>query len=522
MTALEPGASDVLTVGPTVSPRATAFLASKPAPTITVGLEVFVHEVIAAIATDPVRMDPRTAPIRRPIAGYGSSAIESGSGAAESASCSRSPPRAYEGGSLAGNESADATSTTPSIGPGPPAHRPVRQVRSGSSPRKSSLSASSGTRSCGRRGPATDGTTDARSSSRSASKSRDDARITPEALLLRVAFDQGHAIVGTPRQPEVSERLVIDREERGRRPELGAHVADRRSIGERQAGQAIAGEFDEGADDTISAQLLGHDQDEVSGGRTLRQLTVKTHADDPRHRHVERLAEQHGLGLDPADAVAQNTEPIDHRRVRVGPDERVRERNAAALIGAIGDDRGQVLQVDLVDDPGSRWDDPQALESGLGPAQQLVALTISLVLALDVEGERARCPESVDLHRVVDDEVSRHQWIDLGRIAAKVGDGVSHSSQVDDRGHAGEVLEDDPGRHERDLRIGLATWPPPGEDLDVGRTSPGPGRRAAERSRAGCATLPARDRRRADRPRPPVGNSQETPARGSSWRPNGS
>jgi hypothetical protein len=42
-----------LTVGPTVSPRATAFLASKPAPTITVGLEVFVHDVMAAIATEP-------------------------------------------------------------------------------------------------------------------------------------------------------------------------------------------------------------------------------------------------------------------------------------------------------------------------------------------------------------------------------------------------------------------------------------------------------------------------------------
>jgi hypothetical protein len=42
-----------LTVGPTRRPRATAFLASRPAPTMTVGLEVFVHEVIAAIATDP-------------------------------------------------------------------------------------------------------------------------------------------------------------------------------------------------------------------------------------------------------------------------------------------------------------------------------------------------------------------------------------------------------------------------------------------------------------------------------------
>ena len=56
MTAREPGASEVLTVGPTRSPRATALRASSPAPTITVGLEVLVQDVIAAMATEPVRM----------------------------------------------------------------------------------------------------------------------------------------------------------------------------------------------------------------------------------------------------------------------------------------------------------------------------------------------------------------------------------------------------------------------------------------------------------------------------------
>ncbi len=40
-------------MGETRSPRATALRASSPAPTITVGLDVLVHEVMAAIATDP-------------------------------------------------------------------------------------------------------------------------------------------------------------------------------------------------------------------------------------------------------------------------------------------------------------------------------------------------------------------------------------------------------------------------------------------------------------------------------------
>src|SRR3954454_7197830 len=53
MTTLDPGASEVFTHGLTDSPRSTAFLASSPAPIITLGLEVFVHDVIAAMTTWP-------------------------------------------------------------------------------------------------------------------------------------------------------------------------------------------------------------------------------------------------------------------------------------------------------------------------------------------------------------------------------------------------------------------------------------------------------------------------------------
>src|SRR5664279_410449 len=54
VTAREPGARLVLTVGGTVRPRATAFRASRPAATMTVGLDVLVQLVMAAMATEPV------------------------------------------------------------------------------------------------------------------------------------------------------------------------------------------------------------------------------------------------------------------------------------------------------------------------------------------------------------------------------------------------------------------------------------------------------------------------------------
>jgi hypothetical protein len=53
VTTVDPGASEVLTQGLDSKPRSTAFLASRPAPIITEGFDVFVQLVIAAITTRP-------------------------------------------------------------------------------------------------------------------------------------------------------------------------------------------------------------------------------------------------------------------------------------------------------------------------------------------------------------------------------------------------------------------------------------------------------------------------------------
>ena len=182
------------------------------------------------------------------------------------------------------------------------------------------------------------------------------------------------------------------------------------------------------------------------------------------HRLVERLPEQDRLGLDAADAVAEHPERVDHRRVRVGPDERVREGDPVAL----GDHGRQELEVHLVDDAGAGRHDPQVAERGLCPAQQLVPLTVALVLALDVEREGIARAEAVDLDRMVDDEVGRHERVHSGRVPAKIRHGVAHRCQVDDGGDTGEVLEDDPRRHERDLCLRHDTGAPRRQRLDIG------------------------------------------------------
>ncbi len=53
MTTFEPGASEVLTHGLLVRPFSTALRASRPAPSMTAGLEVLVQEVMAAMTTAP-------------------------------------------------------------------------------------------------------------------------------------------------------------------------------------------------------------------------------------------------------------------------------------------------------------------------------------------------------------------------------------------------------------------------------------------------------------------------------------
>src|SRR5579884_1706992 len=106
MTTLDPGASDVFTHGLRVRPRSTAFLASSPAPTITNGLEVLVHDVIAATTTAPwsISTSSPSSVIRAGLVGR---RPPWSPGAPAGSSCA--PALVIDGGSLAGNDSFDAS-----------------------------------------------------------------------------------------------------------------------------------------------------------------------------------------------------------------------------------------------------------------------------------------------------------------------------------------------------------------------------------------------------------------------------
>ena len=212
----------------------------------------------------------------------------------------------------------------------------------------------------------------------------------------------------------------------------------------------LAVELHELAHYAVGSEHLGDGENEVGGRDALLQGAGQLEAYDLGDEHIVGLAKGDGLGLDAPDAPAEDAEAVDHGGVAVGPDERVRHRHAVL------DDHTlrQVLQVDLVDDPRGRRHDREVVEGLLAPLQELVALAVALELALGVELQGRRRSEGVDLDRVVDNQVGRHERVDLPRISAHVLHRAPHRRKVDDRGHPGKVLHDDPGR-----QIGQA--PPP-------------------------------------------------------------
>ena len=119
-------------------------------------------------------------------------------------------------------------------------------------------------------------------------------------------------------------------------------------------------------------------------------------------------------------------------------------------------------------DAGARRHDAEVGEGALPPFQELVALAVALVFALDIELEGARVAEFVHHDRVVDDEIDGVQRVDLLRVAAERDHGVAHRGEVHHRRDAGEVLHQHAGRAVGDLAgVAAALRGPFREGADV-------------------------------------------------------
>ena len=293
------------------------------------------------------------------------------------------------------------------------------------------------------------------------------ARVVPHPLRLGVGLHQRQLVLVAARQPQIVDGDLIDRENRCGGTELRAHVAQRGAVGQRHLGHALTVELDELADHAVLAEHVGDGQHDVGGGYAGLDLPGQLEADDAGDEHGDRLAEHRRLGLDAADTPAEHAEAVDHRGVAVGADTGVGVGHLGAVALADHDGASQVLDVDLMHDAGAGGDDLEVVEGALAPAQKLVALAVALVLDLDVAFERVGAAEDVHDDGVVDHELSGGQRIHLVDVPAQVTDRLAHGGQVDDAGHAGEVLHDHAGRRELDLDARVGRRVPIGDRVDV-------------------------------------------------------
>jgi hypothetical protein len=273
----------------------------------------------------------------------------------------------------------------------------------------------------------------------------------PHALRLGVLAHERDLLRTASGELEITQRLVVDRKDRARAAELRRHVGDGRAIGERQRSETVAKKLDELVDDALLAQHLGDGQHEIGGRCSGRQCAFEPEPDHLWNQHGDRLPEHRGFRLDAADAPAQHAEPVDHRRVRIGADQRIGERAANTVLLVGKDDAGQVLEIDLVHDAGVGRHDAEVAECGLTPAQERVTLAVALELDGVVAQQRIGRAVLVDLHRVVDHELRGRERVDLLRFAAELDHGFAHGREVDDGRYSGEVLHDHARRRKRDL-----------------------------------------------------------------------
>ena len=290
-------------------------------------------------------------------------------------------------------------------------------------------------------------------------------------LLLHVPLDERHLLRRAAREPQVGEGFVVDRKEAHRGAVFRSHVGDRGPVGERHPGEAAAEELDELPNHALLPQDLGDGEHEVSRGGTRRQVAGEFEADHLRQEQRECLAEHHRFGLDAPHAPANHAKTIDHRRVAISADECVGDGHLRPalprVIIAKEHAAGEVFEVHLMHDADRRRHHAEVAEGLLAPAEKGIPLGIAAKLDVDVLLERVVRAEEVDLHRVVDDEVDRHERIDLPRIAAKSLHGGPHGGEIDHAGHAREVLEHHARRLERDLLLSRLRGVPRSERANV-------------------------------------------------------
>ena len=151
----------------------------------------------------------------------------------------------------------------------------------------------------------------------------------------------------------------------------------------------------------------------------------------------------------------------------VGADKRIRIGDRFAVF-FLGPNRlGEIFEIHLVADTGPRRHGAEVIESRLAPAQELITLLVALIFQFHIQLERVLGAEIVDHHRVVDDQIDRHERVDLFRVATELDRRVAHGRKIDDCGNAGKILHEHARGPVGDLVRGFSFLQPLGAGNNV-------------------------------------------------------
>ena len=192
----------------------------------------------------------------------------------------------------------------------------------------------------------------------------------------------------------------------------------------------------------MRTQQRGHVQREVGGGHPSLQPAFEANADHPWHLHRQRLAQHRRLSFDAADAPAEHAQRVDHRRVAVGTDQRVRPGDRRAAVDRLRHLHhfGKELQVDLMQDTAARRHHAEVRQALLRPPDEPIALCVAPEVDLEVEARRIRTGVVLHGDRMVDHQVDRYHRIHPRRIAAERSHRIAHGREVGQRRQAGRVV----------------------------------------------------------------------------------
>ena len=134
--------------------------------------------------------------------------------------------------------------------------------------------------------------------------------------------------------------------------------------------------------------------------------------------------------------------------MRIGAHHRIRIR-----LNFVGRRHGanharKIFQIYLVANPRVWRNYFEIVKCRLAPAQEGISLHVALKFQLRVQSESIDAAKTIDLHRMVDDQFRGEQGIDALRISAHALHCFAHGGQIDDGGHAGEILQQHPRGHE--------------------------------------------------------------------------